>query len=227
MSEMNYNPIPPLVGSGGLVDQIRDSLFIAIISGSLEPGARLREIPLSKYLGVSTTPVREALRRLDAEGLVEVSPRRGAIVTALDAHQVADLYQLRIVLETAAGRMAALSGRPMDSVEGLIKQSGRYLDEEPQVTFHRLDVDLHRAIAELSGNKELARTVEHVHRQIQAVRIRCHVPGRLRVAHSQHEEIASAIRAGDPEAAEAALIRHIGSARDNVLDSLRATALLV
>jgi DNA-binding GntR family transcriptional regulator len=224
MSAMKYDPIPQLAGPGSLVDQIRDSIFAAISSGSLEPGARLREIPLSKYLGVSTTPVREALRRLEFEGLVEVNPRRGAVVTALDADQVADLYELRIILETAGVRLAVESDRPLDTVDSLIAASGQFLDENPQITFHRLDVDLHRAIADLSCNRELAQTVEHVHRQIQAVRVRSDVPGHLRFAHEQHLQIAAALRAGDPDAATESLMHHLVSARDNVLKVMHAAS---
>jgi len=223
-ASMKYDPIPSLVGSGSLVDQIRDSLFMAITMGALEPGARLREIPLSEHLGVSTTPVREALRRLEAEGLVEVTPRRGAVVTALDAGQVADLYDLRIILEVAAVRLASKSGRALVEVDRLVEASGQYVEESPQVTFHRLDVELHRAIADRSGNQELARMVEHVHRRIQAVRIRCDVPGRLQIAHGQHAEIAAAIRASDADAAAEALTLHLVSAKENVLRALLGDA---
>src|SRR6476660_9014347 len=205
--------IPPMSATGSLVDQIRDSLYAAITSGELDPGTRLREIPLSAHFGVSTTPIREALRRLEYEGLVEVSPRRGAVVTALDEGGVADLYDLRLILETAAAGLAATSGRPLDRVEELLAQGAAYVDEQPQVSFHRLDVQLHRAIADLSGNAALAATVEHVHQRIQAVRVRCHVPGRLRVAHGQHVEIVEALRAGKARAAEAAVRRHITSAK--------------
>jgi len=208
--------------TGSLVDQIRDSLYAAITSGVLDPGTRLREIPLSEHFGVSTTPIREALRRLEHEGLVEVSPRRGAVVTALDEATVSNLYDLRLILESAAVRLAAEAGRPLDRVDELMTQAEAYIDEQPQVTFHRLDVQLHRAIGELSGNGELAAMMEHVHQRIQAVRVRCAVPGRLRIAHGQHAEIVEAIRTGDADAAEAAVRRHITSAKENVLGVLRA-----
>lgn len=213
--------IPRLSATGSLVDQIRDSLYAAITSGAIDPGTRLREIPLSAHFGVSTTPIREALRRLEYEGLVEVNPRRGAVVTALDEPTVSNLYDLRLILESAAVRLAAAAGQPLDRVEELMTEAKEYIDEQPQVTFHRLDVQLHRAIAELSGNHELAATVEHVHQRIQAVRVRCAVPGRVRIAHDQHAQIVKAIREGNPDAADEAVRQHISSAKENVLGVLR------
>jgi DNA-binding GntR family transcriptional regulator len=170
--------------------------------------------------GEGAPPLRVQLRRLEHEGLVEVTPRRGAIVTALDPATVSDLYDLRLILEAAAVRLAATGGRPLDRVDELMARAEIAVDEQPQMTFHRLDVQLHRALAELSGNAELATAVEHVHQRIQAVRVRCAVPGRLRIAQDQHTEIVEAVRAGNAKAAEAAVRRHITSAKKNVLGVL-------
>jgi DNA-binding GntR family transcriptional regulator len=213
--------IPRLSESGSLVGQIRDSLYHSITSGALDPGTRLREIPLSQHFGVSTTPVREALRRLESEGLVEVSPRRGAVVIALDASTVGDLYDLRLILESAAVKLAAKQGGELERIDKLIAEAEPYLDEKPEVTFHRIDLQLHRAINDLSGNAELAATAERVHRRIQAVRVRHAVPARLRVAHEQHKAIVEAIRARSVRQADKAIREHITSAKANVLGALR------
>lgn len=210
--------IPPLGRRGSLAEQVRDSIFAAIDSGDLAPGTRLREIPLSEHFGLSKTPVREALRMLEAEGLVVVHPRRGAEVTSLDEDAVRDLYELRLILEIAAVRKAALSGKPPKEAAALRTEMAKYLDEEPQITFHKLDVKFHRAISDLGGNPELATTLLRTHQRIQSVRVRRHVPGRLRTAHRQHGKILTAIRAGDPDAAEAAVTEHITSAREHVLN---------
>lgn len=210
--------IPPLGRAGSLPEQVRASIFAAIASGALEPGTRLREIPLSEHFGLSKTPVREALRMLEAEGLVVVHPRRGAEVTSLDDSEVRDLYELRLILEIAAVRKAALSGKQPRAAAALRKEMADYLDEDPQITFHKLDVTFHRSISDLGSNPELATTLMRVHQRIQSVRVRRHVPGRLRIAHRQHAAILSAIRAQDADAAEAAVTEHITSARDYVLD---------
>lgn len=210
--------IPLLRRSGSLAEQVRDSIFAAISSGVLEPGTRLREIQLSEHFGLSKTPVREALRMLESEGLVMVYPRRGAVVTSLDDDQIRNIYDLRLVLEIAAVRRAAESGRPPKEAAAIRKEMAKYVDEVPQVEFHRLDVEFHRAISDLGGNPELATALMGVHQRIQSVRVRSQVPGRLRVAHRQHGAILTAIRNGDPDAAEAAVTEHVVSACDHVLD---------
>ncbi|MFQ6171449.1 GntR family transcriptional regulator [Oryzobacter sp. R7] len=209
---------------GSLVDQVRDSIRAAITSGRLDPGDRLREIPLSKHFGVSTTPVREALRRLESEGLVQVHPRRGAVVTALEYAVVADLYDLRLLLEVEAVRLAAsrteLDLGPVYSVLAELEQ----LVGQGDAAFAEADARLHRAISDLGGNRELAAEAERVHRRIQAARVRASVPGRLRAAQDQHAEIVEALRLRDAGLAQEAVRRHIGSAKENVLGVLRARA---
>ena len=218
--------LPALSDRGSLVDQVRDSIQTAITSGRLDPGERLREIPLSKYFGVSTTPVREALRRLESEGLVQVQPRRGAVVTALEDGVVADLYDLRVILEVEAARLA--SGRAdldLAPVYALLGELEGLVNED--AAFAEVDVRLHRAINDLGGNRELAAEAERVHRRIQAARVRASVPGRLRTAQDQHAEIVEALRKRDPELAQEAVRRHITSAKANVLGFLRGRAAAV
>jgi DNA-binding GntR family transcriptional regulator len=209
---------------GSLVDQVRDSIHAAITSGRLDPGERLREIPLSKHFGVSTTPVREALRRLESEGLVQVQPRRGAVVVALEDSVVSDLYDLRLILEVEAGRMAA--GRSDMDLGAVYTRLGELerLVEAGESAFAEIDVRFHRAINDLSGNRELAAVAERVHRRIQAVRVRTAGTGRLRVAQNQHAEIVEALRKRDPELASSAISEHICSAKENVLGFLRERA---
>jgi DNA-binding GntR family transcriptional regulator len=220
--QMSLESSIPLLGrSGSLAEQVRDSLFAAISSGDLAPGTRLREIPLSEHFGLSKTPVREALRMLEAEGLVVVHPRRGAVVTSLDEAEISNLYELRLVLEIAAVRRAAQSGNQPTEAAALRTEMGGYLDEEPQINFHRLDVRFHRSISDLGGNPELAITLMRVHQRIQSVRVRCQVPGRLRIAHRQHGRIVTAIRKGDADAAEEAITEHVRSACEHVLDVTR------
>jgi DNA-binding GntR family transcriptional regulator len=214
--------LAPLSDRGSLVDQVRDSIHAAITSGRLDPGARLREIPLSQHYGVSTTPVREALRRLESEGLVQVQPRRGAVVVALDDAVVSDLYDLRLILETAAARQAANAAEiDLALVYSLMAQAEALVNGPHESDFAQVDVALHRAINDLAGNRELSVTAERTHRRIQSVRVRSAVPGRLRIAQDQHAEIVEALRLRDPVRAEAATRTHIESAKDNVLTVLR------
>jgi DNA-binding GntR family transcriptional regulator len=213
--------LQPLSDRGSLVDQVRDSIRAAITAGRLDPGERLREIPLSKHFGVSTTPVREALRRLESEGLVQVQPRRGAVVTALEDTVVSDLYDLRLLLEVEGARLAAArSDLDLADVYALLGELER-LVQAGDAPFAEVDVRFHRAINDLCGNRELAAEAERVHRRIQAARVRASVPGRLRVAQDQHAEIVEALRKRDPELAQEAVRQHVISAKENVLGFLR------
>ena len=212
---------------GSLVDQVRESIQSAITSGRLDPGDRLREIPLSKHVGVSTTPVREALRRLESDGLVQVHPRRGAVVTALQDGVVADLYDLRLVLEAEALRLAvARTDLELGPVYGLLGELERLVDVG-DAAFAEVDVQFHRAIDDLGGNRELAAEAERIHRRIQAARVRASVPGRLRIAQDQHAEIVEALRKREPDLVQEAVRRHITSAKENVLGFLRARSTTV
>jgi DNA-binding GntR family transcriptional regulator len=217
--------LPPLAQTGSLVDRIHEALCAAILSGGLDPGTRLREIPLAKHFGVSTTPLREALRRLDFEGLIDLHPRRGAVVVDLAPATVAQLYEIRAILETGAVRRAAQAkdeDRDLAPVRALMTEASHVLHEPSQVEFNQIDVRLHRALNEVSGNPELAGLAERIHRRIQAVRVRCavHLPGRPALSHAQHQAVIDAVRDGDPDRAEAALREHIESVKESVLEVL-------
>lgn len=215
--------LPPLAHHGSLVDRIHEALGAAILSGGLDPGTRLREIPLAKHFAVSTTPLREALRRLDFEGLIDLHPRRGAVVVDLAPDTVAQLYEIRAILETGAARLAARADRrDLAPVRALMIEAGHVLHEPSQVAFNQIDVRLHRALNELSGNPELAGLAERTHRRIQAVRVRCavHLPGRPALSHTQHQAVIDAVRDGDADQAEAAVREHIESVKESVLKVL-------
>src|SRR5438445_2952171 len=109
-----------------LVDIAYEALSEAITSGALLPGTRLREAALARHFTISTTPVREALRRLDREGLVRLSPNRGAIVAEFDLREILDLFEIREVLECRAVRRAAgQRSRAVSKAESLLALAAR------------------------------------------------------------------------------------------------------
>jgi DNA-binding GntR family transcriptional regulator len=108
-----------------LVDVAYVALRDAITSGTLLPGTRLREAALAQHLSISTTPVREALRRLDREGLVRLSPNRGAVVAAFDLREILDLFEVREVLECRAVRRAAGQRTRYASSRSVVARGGR------------------------------------------------------------------------------------------------------
>jgi len=220
--------LPALGARRRLVDVVSDALRDAIADGMLAPGVRLREVALAERFGVSPTPVREALRRLEREGLVEVDPHRGASVATFDAAEIADLYEVHEVLECRAVRRAAMAGdQDFSRGEALLAAAEGVLTDPDQVGFNRLDLAFHRALNGMGGNAALAELIEQIHRRIQGVRIRCagHLPDRPVHSHAQHLEILAAVRAQDADRAETLARAHIHSVRDAVLRVLAAEVL--
>jgi DNA-binding GntR family transcriptional regulator len=116
-------PLPPVEAARGLSVAVYESLRRAISDGTLPPNYHLRENPLAAHFGVSTTPVREALRRLEREGLVVIRPNRGAVVQAFDLRGAMDLYEVRELLEVEAVRQAAASQeRDLSHAERLLAE---------------------------------------------------------------------------------------------------------
>jgi DNA-binding GntR family transcriptional regulator len=203
-----------------LADHVYRTLLDGITSGTLDPGQHLREVQLAQQFRVSTTPIREALRRLEREGLVHVSPHRGAIVAEFDATAVANLYEVRQLLECHAIRQAAaVVDRDFTRIDELLADMARVIDAPDQLRFNQLDLALHRELDDLAGNPQLSELAARVHRQIQGVRARCavHLPGRPSTSHAQHQAIVAAVRTREAAAADALLQQHIESVRSVVV----------
>ncbi|CAM3493378.1 GntR family transcriptional regulator [Occultella aeris] len=203
---------------------IQQSLRRAIIAGAFAPGYRLREIPLAEYFGVSTTPVREALRQLQAEGLVTFFPRRGAVVVAMSASEVRELYEIRTVLETHAVQQAAaraLTVAELGRVRAIAQQQ-RDMAAAGQVPPAPVDADFHRELAALGGNAAMAGLIERATRQIETVLARRQsvVEDGLRTAAAAHLAILERVEAGDAAGARELMHEHLSSACEMVLASL-------
>lgn len=226
MSEATFvdlTDLPVVKVRGSLADMAYAALRDAISSGTLGPGLRLREAALAKHFGVSPTPIREALRRLEREGLVEVSLNRGAAVAAVSRQEIVDLYEIREVLEERAVRRAAEAAqRDFARIEALQAEAETAVTEPDQVQFNRLDIEFHRALNDLGGNVQLAELAERIHRRIQGVRVRLsvHVPGRPIVSHAEHQAILSAVQTRDPDRAASLINAHIVGVRDVVVHVL-------
>ena len=213
-------PLTPVQPGASLGDAIYLTLRVAILRGELPPGYRLREVPVSEHFGVSSTPVRSAIQRLGLEDLVEVTPRRGAVVAPVTGRQLEDLFEVRELLECHAIRRAAAHDElDLDEVEALLDRTADVLDDPDQSRFHDLDLAFHAQLTQLVGNPELANLAERTHRRIQAVRVRYvpELPDRPRASHQDHLDIVAALRAGDADGAERTLRRHITQVRDAVL----------
>lgn len=212
MADLSVLGPPNANGALSLVEGIQRSLREAIANGSLPAGFRLREIPLAEHFACSTTPVREALRRLEHEGLVKVYPRRGAEVTSVTSPEVEQLYELRMLLECHAVRRAA-EQKPSASA---LKAARDVIDEQKATGQERmLDADFHREITALAGNSVISELVEKTVRQIEAVqaRTRARVEGEVNRTCKAHAAIVAAIGKGDADRAEEAMREHLERVR--------------
>src|SRR5438445_4793912 len=137
-----------------LWQRVYDHLREEILAGRLKPGAELAEVPLSEQLGVSRGPLREAIGRLAAEGLVTVRPRRGAVVRSLSKEEFLELYQVREALETMAVRLAVPKLEPDDvaQLEQLIEAMSGHAERDEVTEFFAANLAFHGRLFAASGN---------------------------------------------------------------------------
>jgi len=189
--------------------QVIDILREEILSGRLQPGAILNERDLAERLGVSKTPVREALTLLDNEGFVQTLPRKGYFVSAISVQDVHEFFDLRVILESAAAKGAAAKITD-EQLEELGKLAVK--GDSVETPSEQLDQNIrfHDYIAGLSGNARLAALIRKLHLEMQ----RMIAAGYL--TH-EHEKLLSAFRQREPERAAEAMQEHIRTVRDKVL----------
>ncbi|MDQ7820937.1 MAG: GntR family transcriptional regulator [Armatimonadota bacterium] len=197
-----------------------------ITNGALPPGASLREEELSRHLGVSRTPLREALRRLAEEGLVEVSPYRGARVVRLNTDQLEELFEAREALEGMAARLAAVR-MPLSRIRQIHQRLQSRLREVGRRPgkYHPPRLDFHLEILQASGNRTLAILAERLYARLALARaLSGAFRERAEPAAREHLDILAAIRRRDPEAAERLMRRHIRRSRENLRRFLSETS---
>ena len=195
--------------AGSLADRAYEAIRELIITLELEPGAVINERELIERIGIGRTPVREALRRLAHEHLVEVYPRRGMFVTGVDVRELARLSEVRAVLEAEAARLAA--GRATDAeraeLRGLIAEIGGDLDDRGLM---ELDEHIHHAIYRCSHNDLLEDTLERYY--TLALRIWMIALDRqheLKDAVAEHRTLLEAIHDGDGARAAETMRGHV------------------
>jgi DNA-binding GntR family transcriptional regulator len=210
-------------------EQAYEDLQLAIQSGTLKPGMRLREIELSKWLGSSRTPVREALNRLQTEGLVIQEPRRGLVIAKLDHNMVTELYCVREVLEGTAAALAArhTSSEEVMTLREIIERDNAHPDDPAKLANNnRL---FHETLYRYARNRYILKTLNLLRESMALLGpTTFSLPRRSEAALAEHEAVVSAIERHDPGAAEEAARAHIRAAylaRLKLLVTLDAAAL--
>jgi DNA-binding GntR family transcriptional regulator len=193
-------------------DQAYSTLRHAIVGAELEPGRRLSENQLAELIGVSRTPVRDALARLRDERLVAIVPQLGTFVTYIDEGAVADAHFVREALEVGAVRIAAGRATP-EQVRALhdnIAEQERAVAVDDAATFARLDDDLHRLLCDLSGREVAWRLSERTRGQLDRVRL-LSLPeaGYRGQMLAEHQAVVAAVAQHDAVGAERELRHHL------------------
>jgi DNA-binding GntR family transcriptional regulator len=193
----------------------------AIIDGRLHPGQRLKEEELARELGISRTPVREALVMLTAEGLIDAAPNRGATVRSHSAADLDDLYQLRALLEGYATRRAAtrLSDETIAGLRTSCKRFQSLLDGQPDMSeLVKENLHFHQTILDGAGSARLGTMVRQVIELPLVYRSYVwYSPEQQRISAHYHWQITHALEARDAERAELIMKEHVYEARDLLL----------
>lgn len=194
----------------------------AILAGSLLPGTRISEPGLAQELGISRTPVREALQRLSQEGLVELLPNKGARVRVLSANEVREVYDVRALLEGEAAALAAQNATQveLDGLERLLLA----LDALPKDAYNQqmqIDFDFHTALVEAAHNKTLARIYADLRSSLTLIRSFQRTLSQHPKTRQQHQAILSALKAHNSQQAAEAARAHVHYFRDLVMQSLQ------
>jgi DNA-binding GntR family transcriptional regulator len=212
------------IRQAALVENVYERLRHAILSGTLRPGARLVEDQLAAQLAVSRAPVRDALRALEADGLVASHARRGKVVTTLSGRDAWEVYSLRSTLEAMAIRLTigAQHGDLLERLDAIVGEMQVASKAKDLTALARLDVEFHDSVSQASGHTRLVRALEGMHDQIRLLSLQVLdtlYADSVDVA-ARHARLVAAIRAGDGDAAEEAVREHIESVAVRVVGAV-------
>ncbi|MDI6025191.1 GntR family transcriptional regulator [Corticibacterium sp. UT-5YL-CI-8] len=206
---------------------LRDEIENAILSNEFRPGTRLDEMVLANRFGVSRTPVREALIQLGAIGLIEIRPRRSAVVVDLPPRRVYEMFEVMAELEGLAGSLAARrldddSRKAIASAHDRCERSAGAGDSD---AYYYDNEEFHKAIYAASRSDYLAEQCAQLHRRLRPYRrLQLRVHNRLSTSFSEHRAIIEAIFAGDSETARKLLQAHVGIQGERFSDLVASIA---
>lgn len=203
-----------------LSDQVFERLENEILWGNYARGDVLTEMKLVSDLGVSRTPIRDALHRLEQERLIEITPR-GILVLGITKKDLADIYAIRIRIEGLAAREAAkyITDQQLQALKETLELQEFYVSKENPDNIKGMDSQFHRQIYEYSGSAVLCDTLIPLHKKIQRYRrAAVAVSQRAQESVQEHRAIFEALSAHDKDKADALMIEHVRKARDYTLE---------
>ncbi|MCR5757613.1 MAG: GntR family transcriptional regulator [Selenomonas sp.] len=208
-----------------LREVVCESLREAIRNGVLRPGERVMEIQLAEELGVSRTPVREALRKLELEGYVVMMPRRGTYVASMSIRDINEIFEIRTALESLSNGLAAdhITDEELEHLQRLLVIIGGYIKEGNIDKIVETDIEFHDTMYHAARNERLVGVISNLRDQLTRFRtLSMSYPGRLEETLEEHRLIVEAIANGDRKTASKAAERHMENSEKTLLKAMEA-----
>jgi DNA-binding GntR family transcriptional regulator len=212
-------------GNGSIQAQVIAELRRRIISGELQPDVNLSELALAEDFGVSRTPVREAFKQLQTEGLVEIRPRVGTFVTSPSRREITELFEMKELLEGAAARLLAQRGRvpELDRLEENLREADAAVERDDTARYAELVQEFHDLLIVGSDNHKLEAHYRTLMNQLAYPRLvttSLSQPGRPAQSDQEHHRVVELITAKDGDSAERVMREHVRASRQAVLAGL-------
>ena len=204
--------------------QVANRLRHMVVEGRIEPGAKLNERELCGLLAVSRTPLREAIKMLAAEGLVQLLPNRGAIAVALSAADIQHTFEVMAGIEGQSGELAAqrITATELREIKALHFEMLAAFTRADLPAYYRLNAQIHTAINSAAKNPVLAETYRQLNARLQALRFRSNQDGdKWQAAVHEHESMIDALERRDAARLRQILITHLEHKRDVVMAQMR------
>ena len=213
------------VGSQNLHEATFQTLRSLLVEGKIAPGSKLNERELAERLNVSRTPIREAIRRLAADGLVELIANRGAIAIELSLADVIHTFDVIAQLEGYSGELAAqnISDSTLSELEALQYEMMASYARRDLSSYYKLNLGIHHLINQAANNPVLTKLFSQVNARIEALRFRSNQDGvKWEKAVEEHQEMLDALKARDSARMRKVMISHVTNKRDVVVQLLKS-----
>jgi len=213
--------MPRLEARKPLREEAYQVLRKAIIEGRLEAGARLVETEIAEQLGISRTPVREAIHMLESEGMVSLIPRKGYVVADFSAQEVEEIFGIRQVLEGYAGRLATsrITAQQLEELKDIYTRSLKYVDEpDSALPLFQLNTEFHDCLISCSQNRRLRELIDTVRSSLLSYRLATLTdPAERRQSVEGHQQILAALERKDADLVEELINQHVAHSMNVVL----------
>lgn len=206
-----------------LREVVCETLRTAIIGGVLKPGERLMEIQLADELGVSRTPVREAIRKLEQEGFVEMLPRRGTYVANISIKDVIDVYEIRIALDVLAAGLAAerITDSELVTLKKQLERIKNVVEHDEMDKIGEYDWEFHEVLYKASKNDRLVAIINNLREQLTRLRVTTmNYRGRIKDTIFEHELLVESIASRNVELAKRRAYEHMRNAERTLLTAI-------